>query len=73
MTWAEVPGDPPVWGTAQASLYVDLMVLGQHDPEDPLTWDVPRDFVEIAEKFAIRSVPTLMLFDRGRRSPCSRG
>jgi hypothetical protein len=41
-----VPGDPPVWGTAQASLCVDLMVLGQHDPEDPLTWDVPRDFVE---------------------------
>ncbi|MDM0117554.1 hypothetical protein QTI66_36185 [Variovorax sp. J22R133] len=46
MTWAEVPGDPPVWGTAQASLYVDLMVLGQHDPEEPRTRDVPRDFVE---------------------------
>jgi nucleotide-binding universal stress UspA family protein len=46
MTWAEVPADPPVWGMAQASHYVDLLVLGQHNPEDPLTLDVPPDFVE---------------------------
>jgi nucleotide-binding universal stress UspA family protein len=46
MTWAEVPGDPPVWGMTQAALYADLMVLGQHDPKDPLTRDVPKDFVE---------------------------
>jgi nucleotide-binding universal stress UspA family protein len=46
MTWAEVPGDPPAWGMAQAALYMDLMVLGQRDPEDPMTSDVPKDFVE---------------------------
>jgi nucleotide-binding universal stress UspA family protein len=46
MTWAEVPADPPVWGMTQASHYVDLLVLGQHNPEDPLTLDVPPDFVE---------------------------
>jgi nucleotide-binding universal stress UspA family protein len=46
MGWAEVPGDPPVWGMAQAALYADLLVLGQRDPNDPLTRDVPKDFVE---------------------------
>lgn len=46
MTWVELPPVSPVWGMVQASLYVDLMVLGQRDPEDALTTDVPRDFVE---------------------------
>jgi nucleotide-binding universal stress UspA family protein len=46
MTWVELPPVPPVWGMVQASHYVDLMVLGQRDPEDALTADVPRDFVE---------------------------
>jgi nucleotide-binding universal stress UspA family protein len=46
MTWVELPPVPPVWGMVQASHYVDLVVLGQHDPEDALTTDVPRDFVE---------------------------
>ena len=46
MAWVELPPVPPVWGMVQASRYVDLMVLGQHDPEDVLTDDVPRDFVE---------------------------
>ena len=46
MTWVELPPVPPVWGMVQASHYVDLMVLGQRDPEDALTTDVPRDFVE---------------------------
>jgi nucleotide-binding universal stress UspA family protein len=45
MTWAESEG-PPVWSMAQASLYTDLMVLGQRDPENPLTQDVPKTFVE---------------------------
>jgi nucleotide-binding universal stress UspA family protein len=45
MTWAESEG-PPVWSMARASLYTDLMVLGQRDPEDPLTQDVPNAFVE---------------------------
>jgi nucleotide-binding universal stress UspA family protein len=46
VTWVELPPVSPVWGMAQASHYVDLMVLGQRDPEDVLTNDVPRDFVE---------------------------
>jgi nucleotide-binding universal stress UspA family protein len=46
MTWVELPAVPPLWGMVQASHYVDLMVLGQYDPEDVLTADVPRDFVE---------------------------
>ncbi|MBL0730025.1 universal stress protein [Piscinibacter sp. HJYY11] len=46
MTWVEAPPMPPAWGMSQASHYVDLVVLGQRDPEDPLTADVPRDFVE---------------------------
>lgn len=37
MTWVELPPVPPVWGMVQASHYVDLMVLGQHDPGDALT------------------------------------
>ena len=46
LTWAEVPGDPPAWGMAQGALYADVMVLGQFDKKDPLTRDVPPDFVE---------------------------
>jgi nucleotide-binding universal stress UspA family protein len=46
MIWAEVEGDPPAWGTAQAALYADLLVVGQHDPHDPMAQDVPDDFVE---------------------------
>jgi nucleotide-binding universal stress UspA family protein len=46
MTWVELPPVPPVWGMVQASHYVDLLVLGQRDPDDVLTTDVPRDFAE---------------------------
>jgi nucleotide-binding universal stress UspA family protein len=46
MTWAEVSGGAPVWGMTQASLYADLIVLGQYGPQDPWTPDVPNDFVE---------------------------
>jgi nucleotide-binding universal stress UspA family protein len=46
MTWVELPPVAPAWGMVQASHYVDLMVLGQRDPEDVLTSDVPRDLVE---------------------------
>lgn len=45
LTWAEVPDGPPATGMAQAALYTDLTVLGQHDPQDPATYDVPADFV----------------------------
>lgn len=46
MTWVELPPVPPAWGMVQASYYVDLLVLGQRDPQDALTTDVPADFVE---------------------------
>ena len=46
MTWVELPPMPPVRGMVESSHYVDLLVLGQHDPEDALTTDVPRDLVE---------------------------
>jgi len=46
MTWVEGPGDPADWGVTQGALYSDLVVLGQHDPQDPLALDVPKDLVE---------------------------
>jgi nucleotide-binding universal stress UspA family protein len=46
MAWDELPGDPPAWGFSQASLYADIMVLGQKNPDDPFSLDVPKDFVE---------------------------
>ena len=46
MAWVELPAVSPVWGMVQASHYVDMVVLGQRDPDDALTADVPRDFVE---------------------------
>jgi len=46
MTWDEVPGHPPAWDFSRAALYADLMVLGQKDPDDLATFDVPKDFVE---------------------------
>jgi nucleotide-binding universal stress UspA family protein len=46
MTWEEVPGDPPAEGFSEAAMYADLMVLGQKDPDDPRTFDVPSDFVD---------------------------
>lgn len=46
MTWDEVPGDPPAWDFAQASLYADLMMLGQRNPDDRFNIDVPKDVVE---------------------------
>jgi nucleotide-binding universal stress UspA family protein len=64
MTWVELPPVPPVWGMVQASHYVDLMVLGQRDPDDVLTTDVPRDF---AESVVMESgKPTLVIPYAGR-------
>jgi nucleotide-binding universal stress UspA family protein len=71
MTWAEVPGDPPAWGMAQAALYTDLMVLGQRDPEDPEARDVPKDFVEsviLESGKAALVVPFAGRFDRVGRN-----
>jgi nucleotide-binding universal stress UspA family protein len=46
MTWAEIPPEDPARAFSQAALYADLLVLGQKDPDDPNTLDVPDDFVE---------------------------
>lgn len=44
MRWEELQGAPLVRGTAQRALYCDLMVLGQHDPDDLTTLGIPSDF-----------------------------
>lgn len=46
VTWAEIPPEDPASAFSQAALYADLMVLGQKDPDDRNTFDVPGDFVE---------------------------
>lgn len=44
--WAELDDDPVIYGFAQQALYADLLVLGQHDPNDPLAQELPSDFVQ---------------------------
>jgi len=46
MTLTEVMGVDPQRGLAQAALCADLTVLGQRDPNDPFSEDVPVDLVE---------------------------
>ena len=46
MAWAEVTGALPAQGVARAALRCDLVVLGQRDPDDPFSVDVPGDLVE---------------------------
>jgi nucleotide-binding universal stress UspA family protein len=46
MAWDEVLLDPPVRGFAKAAFYADLMVLGQQEPDDLLSGDVPAHFAE---------------------------
>jgi nucleotide-binding universal stress UspA family protein len=45
MQWAEVSAASAIAGFVQRALCADLLVLGQHDPEDRSTHDVPADFV----------------------------
>ncbi len=45
VTWCDGGGTPALTAFAQRSLYNDLLVLGQHDPEDALAWGVGADFV----------------------------
>jgi nucleotide-binding universal stress UspA family protein len=45
-TWAELEGDPAMRAFAQQALYADLLVLGQHDPGDPLAQELPADFAQ---------------------------
>lgn len=46
LAWAESPGESPIWSVVQQALFSDLLVLGQHDSEDPMAQDIPPDFVE---------------------------
>jgi hypothetical protein len=42
----------PVRGMVQQSRYADLLVLGQHDPDDPLVRSLPSDFVGVGTRTA---------------------
>ena len=45
VTWCDGGSTPALTAFAQRSLYNDLLVLGQHDPDDALAWGVGADFV----------------------------
>ena len=45
VAWCELHGEPLVPGFAAQALWADLLVLGQHDPADPMTTGVPADFI----------------------------
>ena len=45
VTWCDAGSAPALTAFAQRALYNDLMVLGQHDPDDALAWGVSADFV----------------------------
>jgi nucleotide-binding universal stress UspA family protein len=44
--WVDLGNEPVIDGFATQALYSDLMLLGQHDPDEPRTEGVPADFVE---------------------------
>jgi nucleotide-binding universal stress UspA family protein len=43
--WEPPTDEPPAPAFIRQALHADLLVLGQHDPKDPHTSTVPRDFV----------------------------
>ena len=45
MAWRELEGEPVAAGVARLALLADLLVLGQHDPNDAHAIGVPADFV----------------------------
>lgn len=45
MAWRELEGEPVAAGVARLALLADLLVLGQHDPNDSHAIGVPADFV----------------------------
>ena len=45
VAWRELRNAAVIPGVAAQALYTDLLVLGQHDPSDPLTVGIPSDFV----------------------------
>jgi nucleotide-binding universal stress UspA family protein len=57
--WAEVCDAPVAAVFAQQAFYADLLVLGQHDPSEPSSAGVPRDFVETV--LATSGKPALIL------------
>jgi nucleotide-binding universal stress UspA family protein len=48
VTWCDAGNSPALTAFAQRALYNDLLVMGQHDPDDALAWGVPGDFVPSA-------------------------
>lgn len=45
VTWCDAGQAPMLTAFVQRALYNDLLVMGQHDPDDALAWGVPGDFV----------------------------
>jgi nucleotide-binding universal stress UspA family protein len=43
--WDELADEPPAHGFARHALISDLLILGQHDPDDEQAFDVSRDFI----------------------------
>lgn len=46
LRWGEVVREEAAAGFARHGLHADLMVLGQHDPQDAAARNVPADFIE---------------------------
>ena len=57
-TWGEIDEYPILAGFSQQALYADLLVLGQHNPSDPVI-GVPEDFAE--EVMATSGKPALVV------------
>ena len=59
VSWSGVTDHPVTGAFAQQALYADLLVLGQYDPSDIESSDVPPDFAETV--MAISGRPALIL------------
>ncbi len=46
VSWCEVTEMPVIGAFVQQALYADLLVLGQHDPMERLSRDIPADFAQ---------------------------
>ncbi len=66
-TWAEVTDYPIVPAVIRQSLYADLLVLGQYDPQDSEAAGVPFDFPEMV--MAGSGKPALILPYAGATGP----
>jgi nucleotide-binding universal stress UspA family protein len=64
MHWEPPTDEPPAPAFVRQALHADLLVLGQHDPQDPHTSTVPRDFV--AQVLLGSGTPALVQPLRGR-------